>query len=284
MVIFRWIVEHVEISGLVIDFISLIVSIILAVGIYRLERRHEKESKKNEIVEMAKGFLIDNDEEIDYLPLAAIASKLKLKRKHSRKLITRFLRCNEQLQQEILRQVNIPDIQITTAEVKKALYSLEVDLEKNQFGRNILYDGEKYFHRAFSRWSEKPVNDINPYIFKNLIERKCNNQQENPEWLLNCESSLYSYMLNYHNSEKIEKEKIVSPIDMVFQLCNLESCEESIMTFWTMRIIIDACQVFNSEPNETIFDEGLIQTQEDMYYYTLAVLNQTYGTRKDYEV
>lgn len=286
MTIFRWIIEHVDILGLVVSFISLIVSIILAVGIYKLERKHEKERKKNEIVEMAKNFLIDNDEEIDYLPLAAIASELKLKRKHSRKLITRFLRCSEQVQQEILRQVNVPDIQITTAGVKKALESLEADLEKNQFGRNILYDGEKYFHRAFIRWAEKPVNDIDPYIFDNLLKRERYNQKENPEWLLNCKSSLFSYMWNYQNSEKIgiEKEKIVPPIDMVFQMCNLDICEESIMTFWTMRIIIDACQVFNTEPNESILDEGLIQTQEDMYYYTLAVLYQTYCTRKDYVV
>lgn len=119
MEIYRWLIDHVDILGLSIDFIALIVTIFLTVGIYKLERRHEKEREKAEkraqesaIIESAKVFLIDNDEEIEYLPLAEIASKLILKRKHCRNLITRYLRCNEQQQQEILRQANIPNIQV----------------------------------------------------------------------------------------------------------------------------------------------------------------------------
>ena len=77
MVIYRWILEHSDIIGLLIDFIALIVSIVLTVIIYRLERRHEKEheaaeekAQKIAMAEAAKVFLIDNDDEVEYLPLA----------------------------------------------------------------------------------------------------------------------------------------------------------------------------------------------------------------------
>ena len=89
MAIYSWILEHSDIIGLIIDFIALVVSVILTVVIYKLERRHEKEHEAEEekaqtaaLAEAARVFLIDNDDEVDYLPLAAIAAKLKLKRKH----------------------------------------------------------------------------------------------------------------------------------------------------------------------------------------------------------
>lgn len=48
MEIYRWLIDHVDILGLSIDFIALIVTIFLTVGIYKLERRHEKEREKAE--------------------------------------------------------------------------------------------------------------------------------------------------------------------------------------------------------------------------------------------
>lgn len=293
MEIYRWLIDHADILGLSIDFIALIVTIFLTVGIYKLERRHEKEREKAEekaqklaIFDAARVFLIDNDEEIEYLPLAEIASKLKLKRKHCRNLITRYLRCNEQQQQEILRQANIPNIQVSTIEVQHALEALQSDLDNYHFGRKILYDGAKYFHRAFERWADIPVDDVNPYIFENLEKSEWHGEQSEIVWRLsNCNTALYSYMWDYLHAEElgIGKDKIAPPIDMVFQQCNLGTCDENIMTFWTMRIIIDACYTIKEpqykEPQyEDIFDETLIQTQEDMYYYTLAVLCQTYAT------
>lgn len=284
MEIYRWLVAHTDILGLFIDLISLIVTVILTVGIYKLERRHEKEREKNEqqaqkkaMIEAAKVFLIDNDEEIEYLSLAEVASQLSLKRKHNRKLITRYLRCSRQLQQEILRQANITNIKVSMTEVQQALKDLQVDLEKYHFGRNILYDGAKYLHRAFERWSNVPIDDATPFIFDNL--KKYSKQSTILQSLPNYKISLSYYMWDYLQAEELEidKNKIIPPIDMVFQQCDLGTCDESIMTFWTMRIIVDACYTIKDPQHKDILDESLIQTQEDMYYYTLAVLCQTCG-------
>ena len=91
------------------DVTSLVVTTVLTIKIYRLERSHEKEREQMEvkaqekaIAEAARVFLIDNEDEIEYLPLSAIAKTLKLKRKHHRAITTKFLRCSEEVQKEIL--------------------------------------------------------------------------------------------------------------------------------------------------------------------------------------
>ena len=117
-------------------------------------------------------------------------------------------------------------------------------------------------------------------LFENLKESEWHGAQSEIVWRFsNCNTALSSYMWDYLHAEElgIDKDKIAPPIDMVFQQCDLGSCDESIMTFWTMRIIIDACHAIKNPQSEDIFDEALIQTQE-MYYYTLAVLCQTYAT------
>lgn len=285
MEIYSWIIEHSVILGLIISFFTLLVTFFLTLIIYLLGRQHEKEREKTEeaaqklaVIEAAKIFLIDNDEEVEYLSLAEIAASLKLKRKHCRQLITRYLRCNELQQQEIIRQANIADIQIAMDGVRFALKLLQADLERYRFGRSILYDGAKYLHRAIERWSNVTIEDANPYIFENL---RMSEWHEDPSisWrLCNGNATLFSYMWDYLHSDEfnVDRNNIVPPIDMVFQQCNLGACDESIMTFWTMRIIIDACHTFKYGQYNSFFDESLIQTQEDMYYYTLAVLCSTY--------
>ena len=168
MRIYRFILEHSEIIGLAMDFISLVVSSLLTIFVYQLGRRHEKEheeaelrAKKMALTESAKVFLIDNDDEVEYLPLAEIAAKLSLKRKHCRMITTRFLRHSEAQQREILHEANIEDIQISMDAVDTALSKLKTDLNKYKFGRDILYENAKYLHFAFEQSS--------PYLCVNSL-------------------------------------------------------------------------------------------------------------------
>lgn len=82
-----------EIWSFLVDVSSLIVTTVLTIKIYRLERSHEKEreqmeveARKKAVVETARVFLIDNEDEIEYLPLSVIAKSLNLKRKHGSSL------------------------------------------------------------------------------------------------------------------------------------------------------------------------------------------------------
>lgn len=284
MTIYKWIIENSNIISLSIDFIALVVSIVLTIIIYRLERRHEKEheaaeekAQKAALSEVAKVFLIDNDDEVEYLPLAEIAAKLNLKRKHCRLITTRFLRCSDAQQREILHQSNIANISVSMEAVSVALDKLRLDLDKSEFGRNILYDDAKYLHRAFKRYSDIEVSNVNPYEFENIESGEWDdNQSKIPLYVINHPSTLRDYMWGYMHIPKQNRQGIIPPVNKVFQQFDLGNCDEQIMTFWTMRIIIDACHTFNDISYFDDFDESLIQTQEDMYYYTLATLCAAY--------
>ena len=287
MGLYRWIVEYAVILGLSIDFLALIVTIFLTIAIYKLEQKHERDKelaerhrKELSKCEAAKVFLIDNDEEIEYLPLAQIANNLYPKRKHCRKVITRFLRCDEQLQREILRQVNVPFLNVSMTEVQNVLEKLQIDLKGCGFGKSILYDGGKYLYRALERWAKNSITDVNPYIFEDVKHSEFYQNASEISWrFASCNTTLFSYMYNYLHAEELglNQENILPPIDMVFQQCNLGNCDEETVTFWTMRIIVDFCQNIMGSRCDIRIDESIIQTQEDMFYYTLLVLCETYA-------
>ncbi len=181
-----WIIDNNEIIGLGLDFLALIVSIVLTVLIYKLERKHEKEhefteeeGRKERIKEEAKVFLVDNEDEIEYLPISQVASSLQLKRKHNRSIITKFLRCSEDVKNEILIQAGIQKTTIKMDDIHKYVDLLDEDLRKNHFGTQILYDGAKYLHRAFERWANQPVENSNPYIFENLKTTEIHGRRNN---------------------------------------------------------------------------------------------------------
>ena len=124
-----------EIWSFLVDVTSLVVTTVLTIKIYRLERSHEKEREQMEvkaqekaIAEAARVFLIDNEDEIEYLPLSAIAKTLKLKRKHHRAITTKFLRCSEEVQKEILKQANFQLIEVSKEQVSAALKRLKDEI------------------------------------------------------------------------------------------------------------------------------------------------------------
>ena len=279
-----------EIWSFLVDVSSLIVTTVLTIKIYRLERSHEKEreqmeveARKKAVVETARVFLIDNEDEIEYLPLSVIAKSLNLKRKHHRAITTKFLRCSEEVQKEILKQVNFQPIEVSKEQVSTVLKLLRDDIKTYCFGRDVLYDGAKYFHRAMERYSDKEIETVNPYIFEDI--KRTHFYQGDSLKLLKDTSyngTLYGYMYDYIHSADLGKSKwlLQPPIDMVLSQCDLAGCPEEIMTFWMMRIVIDCCRVFAESEEDFVFDEDLIETQEDMYYYAVMVLYNTYIAKK----
>ena len=263
----------------------------LTIAIYGLQRSHEKEreqmeveAQKKAVAEAARVFLIDNEDEIEYLPLSAIAKSLNLKRKHHRAITTKFLRCSEEVQKEILKQANFQTIEVSKEQVSAALKRLKDDIKVRSFGQAALYDGAKYFHRAMERYSDEKIETVNPYRFEDI--RQTHFYQGDSLRLLKDTSyngTLYGYMYDYIHSADLGKSKCLlqPPIDMVWSQCKLARCPEEIMTFWTMRIVIDCCRVFAKSEEDIIFDEDLIETQEDMYYYAVMALYSTYIAKKE---
>ena len=272
------------------DLMNFLATSALTIAIYGLQRSHEKEreqmeakAQKKAVAEAARVFLIDNEDEIEYLPLSAIAKSLNLKRKHHRAITIKFLRCSEEVQKEILKQANFQPIEVSKEQVSVALKQLKDDIKAHGFGRDILYDGAKYFHRAIECYANGKIDTANPYIFEDI--RRTHFYQGDSLKLLKDTSyngTLYGYMYDYLHSADFGKSKwlLQPPIDMVWERCDLGRCSEEIMTFWTMRIVIDCCRVFAESEEDFIFDEDLIETQEDMYYYAVMALYSTYIAKK----
>ena len=238
------------------------------------------EAQKKAVAEAARVFLIDNEDEIEYLPLSAIAKSLNLKRKHHRAITTKFLRCSEEVQKEILKQANFQLIEISKEQVSAALKLLKDDIKTYCFGRDVLYGGAKYFHRAMERYSGEKIETVNPYRFEDFVNTRLY-EDDAHRLLKNTQfnRTLYDYMYDYRHSGRTNW-LIQKPMDMVWEQCNLGECPEEIMTFWMMRIVIDCCRVFDESEEGFIFDEDLIETQEDMYYYAVMVLYNTYIAKK----
>lgn len=269
------------------DVLSLIATVVLTVAIYWLQRSHEKEreqmeveAQKKAVAEAARVFLIDNEDEIEYLPLSAIAKTLKLKRKHHRAITTKFLRCSEEVQKEILKQANFQPIEVSKEQVSAALKLLKDDIKTYCFGRDVLYGGAKYFHRAMERYSDEKIETVNPYRFEDFVNTRLYEDEHGLQKNTKFNITLYDYMYDYRHSGRTNW-LIQKPMDMVWEQCNLGECPEEIMTFWTMRIVIDCCRVFAKSEEDIIFDEDLIETQEDMYYYAVMALYSTYIAKKE---
>lgn len=168
-----------EIWSFLVDVTSLVVTTVLTIKIYRLERSHEKEreqmeakAQKKAVAEAARVFLIDNEDEIEYLPLSSIAKSLNLKRKHHRAITTKFLRCSEEVQKEILKQANSQTIEVSKEQVSAALKLLKDDIKTYCFGQDVLYGGAKYFHRAMERYSDEKIETVNPYRFEDFVNTR----------------------------------------------------------------------------------------------------------------
>ena len=206
----------------------------LTIAIYGLQRSHEKEreqmeveAQKKAVAEAARVFLIDNEDEIEYLPLSAIAKSLNLKRKHHRAITTKFLRCSEEVQKEILKQANFQTIEVSKEQVSAALKRLKDDIKVRSFGQAALYDGAKYFHRAMERYSDEKIETVNPYRFEDI--RQTHFYQGDSLQLLKDTSyngTLYGYMYDYIHSADLGKSKwlLQPPIDMVWSQCDLAGC------------------------------------------------------------
>lgn len=162
-----------EIANLIIAVLSLIATVVVSVAIFWLQCRHEREMEKQEesrrkeaIVEAAKVFIIDNQEDIELLPLCVMAASANPYKKHIRPIYTRFNKCSKELQNEILRQENYPLAIIGNENwADGCLKKFEDDCKKYKMGRTFLYDGGKYFHCAITDLQSEAIGDISTYIF-----------------------------------------------------------------------------------------------------------------------
>lgn len=228
----------------------------------------------------AKNFVIDNQGEINFLPLCVFADCLHSDDKHNRVIYTNFNKCDKGTQKAILRYKGIKQKIIKNQKwVDESIQSFLKIQDEYQLGRNMLYDGAKYLHRAYN-YKKLEIETIDPMKFTTPSW----NSFVNPPRTFSC--YLSDYMgYKYRESELTSNEKIdfgmyKPPMDLLYNQENLGNCPEEIVCFWIMRYICDVCQVLRNQNliKSNNFDElPLLEeldhvTYEDFYYYTLAIL------------
>lgn len=282
----------VDIIQIVIGVLSLIATIVVSFLIYWLQTRHEKEIRKieenqkhRELEEKAEGFLIDNVDEIEFLSNCIIAANVHRREKHTREIYNSFCRCSLELQNEILKQAGFTISMITDKDWDDLCFDRLInDMAKYQLGRDVLYDGAKYFHRGFERYRDAIFDIEYNRIIKPIYSSTAHEFYR--DGLIDIGTYIDHYFDYILGDRKIavESDMVYPPIDYVWESQNLGSCEEVLVCKWIILLVKDiVINIHNRFQNKEIYDtwnENLptaaSDTLEDEYYKVMYWMYVTY--------
>lgn len=243
------------------------------------------DDNQEEISIEAQKFCIKYEKELDLLPLCQIANYVDPLHKDCREIYTAYKLCSKKVKQEILNLKDIPVLNFNDRNwleecIRK--YDEQV-LSDGLSSRKVLGSGAKYLHKAYFDHSDCKIQDYNPMIF----DRPFKNEHY-IIWMKGRLSSLDYYIIDYYwLKAKRSVGEVDPPFDYLWDLCALGRCEESKMTFWICKFVISSSyqMVKDGEPSDekwknVCIRENHIQTQEDLYYYTLLQLYWLYRVER----
>lgn len=278
-----------EIHQVAIGFASLLATIAIPIVLAVIEHMRTERERQNQLKIDANLFVQANIDEIDYLPLCIIANAVSPHAHNERKIYNSFNSCPKEVQLEILKTYNIPIGLIKDKEVLdeciRSFDKQSLELKLNLPNNSLLHDNAKYLHAAIKYYRGMRLpNDINPSIFeastKNIMFAFKPNQT----------FDLANYIIDYLDSDETMK----SPFDVIEEKCGIEGLGDPKGCFWLMRFILSSCIAFKHCGLVPGVDEDwkdvsnintqILETYEDMYYYTLLMLFTTYGSLNDTKI
>ena len=239
----------------------------------------------------AKKFCIEHEDEIELLPLCQIAEFIDPNHKNVRQIYTDYKLCSEAVKDIMLESKNVRRMDFTNTswvgesleELNKRIHELKLAVK-----REFLYDGAKYFHRAYQRYADKSIKEYETRIFKSLYDSKSIQMLTGKK---ERKTNLGFYMNQYlWIKENYPRKRPKPPMDYLWELANLGGCDEEQMTFWVCSFIIESCyeiaghgkkleDIPITDDNKTI-DIGdsywILNTQEDLYFYALLQLYEVF--------
>ena len=169
---------EVEIWQIVLSFFSVFATVLIALVIYWLQKRHEKEieelNKKQyeEKVELeARIFLINNAKEIDFLPLCILSANLNINVNHKRKIYTNFNLNYADIQKEILRQAGFVEKLINEDDcwITSAMDNLYKFMHKKDYIGDNLFINIHYLNKYFKLYKHYELNEYTYQLEKEII-------------------------------------------------------------------------------------------------------------------
>ena len=287
-----------EIIQIIIGSLSLVATVAVSFLIYWLQRQHEndmecleKKQQQEQLNNEAHKFLIDNADEVDYLPWCVIAANQHRHIHHVRDIYSNFCRCSNELQNKILE---IAGFTVRTIDrndwVDDGFEKLEMDIERYRLGKQpFLYDGAKYFHRSFDEYREKEYTPSRDEIFKTIYKRTplfvFDKKDAGTVCLRNYIEQYFDYVLDTDKKlHGLEWKNPIPPVDYVWEGCELCNLDEDFVCFWVMElvgnIIINIHNRENSKDQDNMLfsnsTDAYAKTYEDRYYEILERIYFTY--------
>lgn len=225
----------------------------------------------------AKAFYKKHQEEIGLIPLCIIAEALQPLRGNIRDIYNDYSVQKEAVKKEIRKLTNNEDLVIEDNWMNKTIdYFEERVTELDLSTKPFLYDGAKYFHRAIEyHAAEKVIYSYTP-VFRSHYEnlRAITNDYNYVP--------VYYYMLEYI-FDREPRVEYIPPWDGLWEAFSLRNAPEEVVTDCVCGFIIGACKTIipsNSDAYDFIYRmadyEGLIERQEDLYYYAALCLYALY--------
>ncbi len=286
-----------EITTLIISILSLFASGFVSFAIFYMGKKSDDKRYKADIEYQARKFIIDHgDNDILYLPYCVIASGVNRHHKHIRQIYNDFDALPNDVQKEVLKQAGY-DYQLIEGSdwINEGIKEVEDFAEKYDFGDTFLYDGAKYFHRAFSDHSSALTS--NYHELEPLFEDKLGwNSPETIKIVQANKLSFSLYLESYYqafvlNDKRLNKNDAIKPLGYLTTIKNFHNCDEEELCFWMMESVCELSTLvlrtryggflngvyINGEISR---GDALSETFEDKYYEALMYLYTLYLDKK----
>ncbi len=245
---------------------------------------------ENDAIE-AKKFCMEHEEEIELLPLCQIAEFIDPNHKNVRHIYTDYKLCSEAVKGIMLESKNVRRMDFSnTSWIGESLEELDKRIHELKLtGKcEFLYDGGKYFHRAYQRYADKGIKEYDTRICKSLYDSKSIIMLTGKKAR---KTDLGFYMDQYLWTKKnYPRKRPKPPMDYLWEVADLGRCDEEEMTFWVCTFIIESCYLIAgygkkiedlpvADDNKTIGigdSYWILNTQEDLYFYALLQLYEVF--------
>ncbi len=283
-----------------------LITAILALTISILSFRKSEALRRQKIVDEANLFINENNNELLYIPFCLIANAYDNHHKFHRKIYNSFNVLNKELQQEVLKQLNYDYSLIENNKwINKGIDLVKSFVEDNDLGKDYLYDGAKYFHRAINYADQEfdprfELGHVMPDNFSWNPKLRFEGDQVYQENI-----SFDDYFESYLRAKKANDPKYFlrknqKPITLLAEIFDFGKCEEEFLCCWMMQIVETvAIHISCEKEREKNLEIELlskgdaeIQTIEDKYLHALMELynlhlvmkagsNEKYGTNRE---
>ena len=280
-----------EIVTLIISILSLIVSGIISFAVFYMGKKTDDKRYRMDVEYRAREFIIDHgDRESLYFPYCVIASGANRHHKHLRKIYNDFDALPDDVQKEVLRQAGYDYALIKESSwIDDGLKEIESFAEKYGFGDAFLYDGGKYFRRAFDNHSAAKTSkykELEPLYEDKLEWLQGPAKDLFPDNMISFSSYIESYYRTFvlgENEKGFKREDAPRPLDYLKAVKDFPDCDEEELCFWMMVSVREMASYVERTRHGGYMNDVEIQgviypgdakseTFEDMYYETLMAL------------